>query len=268
MVFYIRYANLECKVSAPLTWYKYFFKLYEYSDILSCSKKSLRSSLHAAVTIEEVKSKDIYLRFQVDPGLKKYYIEASNAPLFLFPSTHQFISRIFNILFHLSGGFVLHASSILVDDKAYVFVGGSGRGKSTIVDLIKKEVPESYILSDNSAFILKKSGKFYIYPSPYLEANRMECLQTKFAKPPPYYIQKTLFTYPSKKNTIKNIPFTQKIKLIQLNSHIPYSPKKIFNKDQLANYGKTIFLFIDKVKIDRLEFSREKSALSSVLIDD
>mgnify|MGYP001615431686 CR=1 FL=1 len=53
----------------------------------------------------------------------------------------------FNLLFRdaiedilaKEGGFLLHASSVCINHKAYVFLGNSGAGKTTILNLLKDE---------------------------------------------------------------------------------------------------------------------------------
>lgn len=57
-------------------------------------------------------------------------------------------------------GFIFHASSLLVNGRAFLFTGNSGSGKSTIVRLLNKFYKP---LADDSV-ILKKEGKnYYLY---------------------------------------------------------------------------------------------------------
>lgn len=67
----------------------------------------------------------------------------------------------------LHDGVVLHASSVEYRDKAILFAGKEGSGKSTIVKLI----PEHLILNDDFAIIRKKENNYYLYSSPFYETN-------------------------------------------------------------------------------------------------
>ena len=152
-LFYLSFANVACGVQAPPEWQKYFVKFYTSTQLLQYSTTRPQCKRYATVTIHASQSRHVRLTLMTRASLLEYDIYASNDPLFLFPSVHQFIARIFNILFHLAGGFVLHASAVFVENKALIFAGESGRGKSTIVDMIHEHIPNSYILSDNSVFI-------------------------------------------------------------------------------------------------------------------
>lgn len=59
-----------------------------------------------------------------------------------------------------TGGFILHASACLFKNKALVFVGKSGAGKSTIKDLLSSSLKP---LSDDVVFIKPKKNKYYLY---------------------------------------------------------------------------------------------------------
>ena len=202
-----------------------------------------------------LKNKKHYLNFQTTGDLYNYTFEASDGPLFLFPTLHQYVSRIFNILHHLSGGFVLHSSTIVIDGLAYIFTGKSGVGKSTIVSLIKEFYPSGDIISDNSAFIKKQNGKYIIYPSPYMEANRLQTLQYKFNKKPPYKIAALFFPSHSRVNKFTEMNFEEKINNIKNNSHISYKPEKLFDKIQKEKFAKMIFEFVSFTKIQKVQFA-------------
>lgn len=54
------------------------------------------------------------------------------------------------------GGFLLHASGIVRDGKAYVFFGPSGAGKTTVTDLS----PDDTILSDDLTLVVAEAGGY------------------------------------------------------------------------------------------------------------
>jgi hypothetical protein len=264
-LFYVNYAGLECAIIAPEQWRKYFKKLYEASDTLSYSEQSIHSKFKGTLTIQETKSSNIYLNFRNTCLLRTMFtVKVSNAPIFLFPSVHQCVARIFNILFHVSGGFVLHSSSLLIGDKASLFVGESGRGKSTIVDRLHIHNPSSFILSDNSAFIKRESSKFVVYPSPYLETNRLASLQRSLPEHPPYEIDLMFFPYHANTNCVLPLLFEEKIKLLQLNSHVPFQTKKLLSVQEIRNLGNLVFNLARSVKMYNLGLVKDTSFLYDV----
>lgn len=69
----------------------------------------------------------------------------------------------------------LHASSFVANNKAYIFCGSSGVGKSTII----KKVPQDSVLSDDFA-ILKKIGRtFFVYPTIFDQVKGFEIRNNK-----------------------------------------------------------------------------------------
>lgn len=114
-------------------------------------------------------------------------------------SIWQFQSMLSDILYQLlsvNEGFGLHCSAVSIDGKAVIFLGKSGSGKSTIVQLLKK----SYIpLSDDVAIIRKIDGKFYFFQTPFFEKNSY--IKYSFG----YEISKVYFLHKSNKNHIQPV---------------------------------------------------------------
>lgn len=266
--FYINYFNLSCRVYCSEEWKKYFRKMYSASSLISFSELQTESSLMATLDLIEEKSNVPKMEFVADENdLFRYEIRVSNFALFFFLSVHQLIARIFNILFHLDGGLVLHASSILFNDKAYIFAGHSGRGKSTLVDFFHEKYKDSTILSDNSAFIRKEENKFLLHPSPYLESNRIFQSQKTLNLNKAFEIDAVYFPFHGLKNEISELSFSEKTTLIQQNSHIPYSPEVLFkdNKELRKIFAKNFFLFTNNVPIYKLAFLKDPSVIGKIV---
>jgi hypothetical protein len=60
-------------------------------------------------------------------------------------------------------GFFLHSSGLIKDDKAFLFVGPDGSGKTTISNLIG----EGFIASDDSLIVKKSNGSFTLHTTPW-----------------------------------------------------------------------------------------------------
>ncbi len=67
----------------------------------------------------------------------------------------------------------VHSSVIVYDGKAILFLGESGTGKSTHTKLWVKNIPEAFLLNDDSPVLTVKDGSPYIYGSPW--SGKGEC---------------------------------------------------------------------------------------------
>jgi len=84
-------------------------------------------------------------------------------------SLYQFYSLLAHILTMLLskyGGITVHASAALIQGKATIFLGHSGAGKSTIIQLLRSKYP---ILADDHVIIRKKGAGYVAYQTPYPE---------------------------------------------------------------------------------------------------
>jgi len=61
----------------------------------------------------------------------------------------------------------LHASTIVYNGRATLFIAESGTGKSTHTSLIQKVVPESYLLNDDSPIVRYEGNGCMVYGSPW-----------------------------------------------------------------------------------------------------
>ncbi|MDO8269576.1 MAG: hypothetical protein Q7T54_02795 [Candidatus Levybacteria bacterium] len=86
-------------------------------------------------------------------------------------SISQFEIMLSNILYKLltkNNGFGIHASAVEIQGKAYIFLGKSGAGKSTISQFLGKKFR---ILSDDLIFIRKINKSFFAFQTPFMERN-------------------------------------------------------------------------------------------------
>lgn len=112
-------------------------------------------------------------------------------------SIWQFQSMLSDILYFLlskNDGFGIHCSSAYFGRKAFLFLGNSGAGKSTIIQLLDKTFQP---FTDDVALIRRQNGKFYLYQTPFLEKNNI----VKF--PFSYEISKVFFLHKSSKTYMK-----------------------------------------------------------------
>ena len=66
------------------------------------------------------------------------------------------------------GGFMLHSSAVVVDDKAYLFSAPSGTGKSTHTSQwLKLFGDRAYILNDDKPAIMLRDGEYFACGTPW-----------------------------------------------------------------------------------------------------
>ena len=84
------------------------------------------------------------------------FLKGGNRSLTLLPTDEIFLSR---VLAERRGCF-LHACGVFLRNEAYLFVGHSGAGKSTIARMLKEKCG---ILCDDRVAVIEKNGKFTAY---------------------------------------------------------------------------------------------------------
>ena len=73
-------------------------------------------------------------------------------------------------------GFYLHASTVVVDGKAYLFSGHSGAGKSTHTRLWLKEFGDrAVIINDDKPALRRIDGVWYAYGTPWCGKDGINC---------------------------------------------------------------------------------------------
>ena len=80
---------------------------------------------------------------------------------------YNVLERAFRIALIFSGGFGIHASSIVYDGFGIAFSAESGTGKSTHTGLWMKNYPGTYILNDDAPALRCIDGVWYIYGTPW-----------------------------------------------------------------------------------------------------
>lgn len=73
----------------------------------------------------------------------------------------------------------MHASVVVCDDKAFVFMGRSGTGKSTHSALWLDSFEGTYLLNDDNPFVRIRDGKVLAYGSPW--SGKTPCYRTENA---------------------------------------------------------------------------------------
>ncbi len=101
---------------------------------------------------------------------------------------YNVIEEIIRDLFDKAQDIILHCSAVEYNNQAYVFLGESGSGKSTMISLLKSKFRP---LSDDIALIRKKGDKFFLYQTPTKERNNYPLTLKKYPLKNIFFIKKS-----------------------------------------------------------------------------
>ncbi|MCL4364042.1 hypothetical protein M1328_02270 [Patescibacteria group bacterium] len=163
---------------------------------------------------------------------------------------------ILSFLLRTNNGFFVHASAVAYNDKADIFLGKSGAGKSTVRQLLD----EKYLsLADDVAILKKESKKFYIYQFPFLEGKTYLVKKTNKK----YLLNRVIFI--DKADNYKLIQLTDKKSIIKL-----MSKQLLFDNNPrlLSKELKNTLQFVTKFnRFYKLKFARDKNKLLELIKD-
>ena len=120
------------------------------------------------------------LKFKNKNYIEYYKVGKSKKSIFTFYtiSLEQFIQLLRYLLFYLlkRTGFFMHGSVSIHNNKALLFLGPSGKGKSTIIGLLRnKALP----FCDDSFIIRKIKSNYYCFQTPFLDKQSWVKKQSK-----------------------------------------------------------------------------------------
>jgi hypothetical protein len=140
-------------------------------------------------------------------------------------------------------GLLIHASSIVHDDTAYLFIGKSNAGKTTMTDLS----PDKNILCDDFSIVMNINGKFTVFPSPFWGTLTVDGNNDGRSYP----LKAMYLLYQSDENFIR--PFSSWLHKIHalhpqilVFANLPQHSKKVFDLENEL---------IEKTKMSKLHFS-------------
>jgi len=79
-------------------------------------------------------------------------------------ATDSLLRVLHSLLLAQEGGFLLHASSLIMEGDAYVFSGVSGSGKTTLVRLAPRG---AVLLTDEISYVRKVGSRYFAYGTPF-----------------------------------------------------------------------------------------------------
>lgn len=193
---------------------RYFNILKNYFITLD-NRQKIRDSILIEIQVDEKEERCGFFYSKKKDSTVARYIVPSDAEFSIFKfSLSKFIQSMVidkDIVF-------LHGSSFFKKNKAYVFCGPSGIGKSTLIRQTKK----NDILSDDIAVLKKINKKFYLYTSPFDKATNGFTDIKKVALESVYFLDR------GDKVKIKKLSFEESFESLIFNTNFFYS--KLHNK--------------------------------------
>jgi len=132
-------------------------------------------------------------------------------------------------------GFLVHSAGLKINNNAFLFIGKSGKGKSTIIkSLLERYSPPNNTLSgsilSDELVIIKKGGKdFYAYGTPF-SGEFFQIAKNYSAK-----TGKVFFLHKSPKSQIKSIKDSNKVINLLLQNVVCCSKDKNLIERLIAN---------------------------------
>ncbi len=144
----------------------FILEIYEKNDQFLGNENGL---LKLEETIEDgnkILLSNFAKSYQIDgDGISKVFIKKNLSSVSYFISFENHFRWVFSYRILKEGGFLLHSSSFIKNDKAHLFIGDSGDGKSTVAEFAKNAGHK--ILSDDLNIIFKNSDDYYATSSPF-----------------------------------------------------------------------------------------------------
>lgn len=97
-----------------------------------------------------------------------------------------FFKTVVSALFLDEGCFLIHASSLEIDGKGFLFAGKTGSGKSTIAKKLRRK---GRVLSDDFALVKRRRGEYYVFSSPFYETEEFKKRRLKVLVERVYFIK-------------------------------------------------------------------------------
>lgn len=193
-----------------------------------------------------------------------------------FSNDFDYINFIIKVIIEINlldqGIILLHGSALGFNRKAYIFLGKSGAGKSTIIQNSTKTKIQCEILADDTVVIQKKDDTYFIYSSPF------DYKSDYSMKSQGYPLQNIYILNKANKVSITSLPIADQAKNLMYNdTYFMFAykvnvPRIYTNKFTADIYGLNpkpakinkqintlLFGIINKYKVYQYSFSRNSS---------
>jgi hypothetical protein len=182
------------------------FQINEFDYLINIKKNEIKKYYKNFIKKESPQHIDYEIIFLKNIDLKTLYSDKNkkNYISFYFKKRKkiltyyhigiaQFQFLLKEVIFDLltkNKGFLIHCSAIQKNEKAFIFVGKPGSGKSTIRSILSKKYKP---LADDSGIVKKERGKYYFYQTPFLEKKSIKKNSQKYELGKIFFLKKANF---------------------------------------------------------------------------
>lgn len=245
-IFWIQFAELYCKVTATSGMKAFFHKYFSGSYVTFFDNNPKTSAQTAELIVCQKPSESSKTSVVIKNDKLRFSMLINGLPHFYYPLLTNVLHRIFTASCFYNGGIVFHASSVESRGKAYVFVGESGKGKTTVARL-SSDLYGMRVLADNQVFIRKNRGKYLVYPFPFTQYNK----DAKIACLP---IASFYLLHQSAAFAVKSLSFIESVRALENEIQVHIADDAPMNDPHQLMLRRTIFDFAKSVTIKRLHF--------------
>jgi len=256
---YLNIAGFNIKINLKETEFKYFkeikieeIKKYWSSFFINNKPKKIDFTINFVErknieTIYQTKSKKSFINF--------YQIKTNNIINSYYqcgPIQFQIIlKQVLSELLNLRQGMTVHCSAVRFENKAYLFLGKPGAGKSTAMSLLSKKFSP---LADDSGIIKKEENNYFFYQTPFLEKNSW--IKKNNNK---LYLGKIFF--------LRKKPYFKIEKIENKDYVIERMTKQLFSEKELGkNQMKTLLRFVSQFNgFYFLSFAKDQNKLIKLI---
>lgn len=200
------------------------------------------------------------------PGIEKFYFlhsvfyekERKVYTTYFISEMHfeMLLKKLIGRLLAENSGFFLHGSACNYDNKVLIFLGRSGIGKSTIVQLLNNF---TQIYADDIFIVRLIKDKFYFYQVPFYEKNWRFPRSNK-----PYSLSKLFFLKQAQKIKAHKIHDINQILKILLNQFIATQEDEA-TKSEFESVIDLLVKFSSAHEFYKLEFNQDKVAVGKYI---
>jgi hypothetical protein len=185
-------------------------------------------------------------------GTSMVFIQKNVNSVSYFTSLENHFRWVFSYRILKDGGFLLHSSSFIKNDKAHLFIGDSGDGKSTVAEFARNAGHK--ILSDDLNIIFKKGDEYYATSSPfYGQMSQEEKCKESYKVGSCYRLRK------NSENRLKKMSIAESL-VVFIPCCVFIDDKKIRNENLISS----VIEFMRKVPSFELFFKKEETFLDLI----
>jgi hypothetical protein len=242
--FYFCFAKEICQVTGEPVWWDFFSKYFNGTSVTLHQTIPINNTVIASLKIVNIENKKKSSFTFSHTGLN-FRIEITGRYHFYYPVFNNVLQVIYTHLFYRHDGFVFHGSAVEHKKHAYIFLGKSGYGKTTIARN-SEIIFHKTVLADNHVFLKRKKNKFILYPFPF---DSFHVSATH-----PLVVQRTFILQKSSRTRIVTAVFRKRLQYLRQHAQIQIGQGE--SDYGSGSFSKSLFSFMNNVNIEILYLTK------------